>query len=138
MKRVNFSIPWPLTAGESRDLLQYLFQLALVSYLGFYLIENLKPGFVSDYFNLNIVLYVTIISGILASLWPAIAPAAREHRTGWKHYLGLLLVAVLAAIFVWYKIQTLGPWAKLIAPVSGLIVFGLGASLYLDAGDEQQ
>lgn len=138
MKRVTFSIPWPFTAVATRDLLAYVFQVALLSYLGFYLLENLQPGFVSNYFDLNIMLWSTIGSGLLTALWPAVVPEARKpRRLGWRQYVGLLLLALVTAGIVWYKIQSIGWLAKIIALLSGLIVFGLGLLVYLDDDTER-
>ncbi len=139
MNRVTFSIPWPFTAEESRDVLSYVFQIALLSYLGFYLIESLKPGFVTNYLDLNILLWSTVGSGLLTALWPAVVPAARKSGViSWKQYVGIVLLALVTAGIVWYKIQSIGWLATIIAPLSGLIVFGLGLLVYLDEDSDER
>ena len=44
------------------------FQVSLVTYLGLTLGETLRPGFVSNFFNLNYVLLVVLVSGVVMVL----------------------------------------------------------------------
>lgn len=134
MPRINFSIPWPFTAAETRELLSFAFQVSLVSYLGFYLIENLRPGFVTGYLNLNIFLWAAIVTGVLSTIWPMIVPEAKEEKPppNWKDYVWMILLSLGTVAVVWYKTSSIGWLVKVIAPLSGLIVLGLSLLIYFD------
>ena len=133
MKRVTFSIPWPFTATEFRELLSYAFQVALVTYLTLYLIESLKPGYVTSFYSLDNFLWVAVATGAISSLWPAVVVDAGHQRmftirdVVWIGMLGLGTVAV-----IWYKTQSLGYLGKVIAIIGGLIVIGLSLLAYYD------
>lgn len=132
--QVDFSFPWPFAPEETGDVLAWIFQVALVGYLGLSLIESGQPGFVRLYFNLNAWLYSTIAIGALASIWPMAVPEARRiHRhLDWKNLLWLLLIALVGVVIVWTKIGTKDWLSSVIAVLSGAIVFGLGLLIYIN------
>lgn len=137
MRRLTFTFPWPWSAEETRDLLSFAFQTALVTYLLLYFIESLKPGFVTNYFSLDTWLWAAIVTGVLSSVWPMVVSPAKKQkpRLRWRDYLWLALLAVGAAAVVYYKTQTIGWLSKIITPLAGLIVFGLSLLIYLDNDD---
>jgi hypothetical protein len=132
--RVDFSFPWPFTAEETRELLAWIFQVALLAYLGFSSIELFKTGFVSVYFNLNILLFVVIASGTLATLWPMVVPSARRGHPslGWGAYFWLSLITLSGAAVVWLTLRKIGWLGGVVSLISGVIIFGLGLLAYLD------
>ncbi len=132
--RVSFSFPWPFDSLETGELLTWLFQVALLSYLGFYLIESLRPGFVTYYFNLNILLYSTIVIGILTTVWPAAVSMTKGQKTSlrWDQLFWTSVIAAVGAALVWYKTQPLGRLSGPIAVLSGLTIFSLGLLVYTD------
>lgn len=140
MKRVTLSFPWPLSATETRELLSFAFQVALVSYLGFYLLESLKPGFVTFFYNLDSFLWVAIITGVLSSIWPALVPEAKKTPMPptWKDFAWMGLLALGTVTVVWYKTSSVGWLVNVIAPLSGLIVLGLSLLVYYDRDDDPE
>jgi len=132
MKKITFTIPWPLTADDTRELLSFAFQTALISYLGFTLLEQLFTGFVSNYINLNIILWVTVGCGALTAIWPMATVTAKPGKIGWKSIGWLVILAALAGWVVWYKIGALGNIRLPIAALSAIIVAGLGFLIYFD------
>jgi hypothetical protein len=140
MKRITFSIPWPFTGAETRELLSFAFQVSLVSYLGYYLIENIWPGFVTGYLNLNIFPWAAIITGVLSSVWPMIVPEAKKKPTKptGKDFAWMILLALGTVAVVWYKTSSIGWLVKVIAPLSGLIVLGLALLVYYDRDDNSE
>lgn len=140
MHRVNFSIPWPFTAVETRELLSFAFQVGLVTYLGLYLIESLSPGFVTSFYKLDTFLWIAIVTGVLSSIWPAIVPEAKKEPTKptWKDFVWMVLLALGTVAVVWYKTSSIGWLVKVIAPLSGLIVLGLSLLVYYDRDDDPE
>lgn len=133
MKRVMISFPWPLSAAATRELLSFMFATALLMYLALYLAESLWFGAVSQYYNLESFLWAAIVSGVFSSLWPVVASEANpKTRPGWKDYLRMLALAVVGGMIVFYKTQTLGWVAKVIALLSALIILGMSLLVYFD------
>lgn len=137
MRKVTLSFPWPLTTRETRELLSFAFQVSLMTYLGLYFLESLRPGFVTFFYNLDTFLWIAIIAGALSTLWPMVAAEAKTERPiGWKEYLWMGLLAIGTTVIVYDKTSTIGWLAKVIAPLSGLIVLGLSLLVYFDRDDD--
>jgi hypothetical protein len=133
MKRITFIISWPLSGIEVRELLSFAFQVALVSLLGLYLIESLRAGFIANFFNINIFLWAAIVTGVLSTMWPMVVPEAKvEEKPSWKDYIWMALLALGTMAIVWSKANSIGWLAKVIAPLSGIIVFSLCFLIYFD------
>ena len=133
MKKITFSIAWPLTGMDIRELLSFAFQVSLVSFLGFYLVESLRGGFIANYFNINIFLWAAIVTGVLSTVWPMVVPEAKvEKQPTWKDYVWMVLLALGTVALVWYKTSSIGWLVKVIAPLSGLVVLGLSLLVYFD------
>ena len=43
----------------------HVFQVSLISYLCFLIIDYLREGYISNFFNLNIILFICVVSGFL-------------------------------------------------------------------------
>lgn len=141
MKRVTLSFPWPFSAAATRELLSFVFQVSLVTYLGLYLIESLRPQFVTLFYSLDTFLWIAIVTGVLSSIWPAIVPEAKHRppeRLGWKDWSWMLLLAAGTVAVVYYKTSSIGWLVNVIAPLSGLIVLGLSLLVYFDRDDDPE
>lgn len=133
MNKITFSVAWPFSGAEIREILSFAFQVSLVAFLGFYLIENIRPGLVANFFNINIFLWAAIIFGVLSTLWPMVVPEAKVNKKlNWKDYVWIILLALGTVALVWYKTSSIGWLVKVIAPLSGLIVLGLSLLVYFD------
>lgn len=140
MKRVTFSIPWPLNGVETREVLAFAFQTSLVSYLGFFLIENIKPGFVTGYMDLNWWLWAAIITGIFSAIWPYVVPEAQQAKTQprWRDVVWMVLLALGTVAVMWYKLGSLGTIGKVIAGLSGAVVLCLSLLVWYDRDEPKQ
>ncbi len=133
MKKITFSVAWPFSSTEVRELLSFAFQVSLVAFLGFYLIENVRAGFVANFFNVNIFLWAAIVTGILSTVWPMVVPEALAGKQPtWKDYVWMVLLALGTVALVWYKISSIGWLVAVLAPLCGLIVLGLSLLVYFD------
>jgi len=137
MKRVTFSIPWPLTASETREIFAFGFQIALVTYLALYLIELLRTGYVSLYYRLDTFLWIVIIMALLSGVWPAITPDSRKVRdlSFRKDLIWIGLLSIGTATVFWFKLVSLGWLVKIVAPLCGFIVLVLSLWVYYDRDD---
>lgn len=140
MKRVTVSFPWPLTGIETRDILSFAFQTALVSYLGFFLIEDIKPGFVTGYMDLNQWLWAAVITGALSALWPHVVPEAQRTKSkpAWRDFVWMGLLAVGTVAVMWDKLSLLDTLGKIIAVLSGAIVFSLSWLVWYDRDEPSE
>ncbi len=140
MRRITVSFPWPLTGVETREVLSFAFQTSLVSYLGFFLIENIKPGFVTGYMDLNWWLWAAIITGVVSAVWPYVVPEAKREpvKIGWREYVWLGLIAAGTVAVMWYKLGSLGTIGKVIAGLSGAVVFSLALLVYYDRDEQSE
>lgn len=133
MKKITFSIPTLFSGTEARELLSFAFQVSLVSFMGFYLIESVRQGVIANFFNSNIFLWAAIVIGVLSTVWPMVVPEAKlEKKPSWKDYVWMVLLALGTVALVWYKTSSIGWLVKVIAPLSGLIVLGLSLLVYFD------
>ncbi len=85
-----------------RDVFPYV----LLIYLIFFLLENLFPGFVSNNFDLNIVLIVVLILGLLSAFSPT--PKEVEEPVNKTDYIMVGFLFFLAFIILWYKTKEMG------------------------------
>lgn len=139
MFRLNFSIPSPLSGSAIRDLLAFAFQTTLLSYLGFFLLENLKPGFVVEYLDLDWWLAATILTGLATAIWPHIVPETRiSRRLSWRDYFWSGLLGFVTMAVMWYKLESLKNIGLLIAVVSGVVVVGLSVLVWTDRDESKQ
>ncbi|MBI5467358.1 MAG: hypothetical protein HY975_04075 [Candidatus Kerfeldbacteria bacterium] len=138
MHRVKFSIPWPWAPDDTRELLTYAFQVALATYLLLLLLENIRPGFVSFFLSLNFFLWVTIITGILANLWPVIVPAARRASINWKDWLWIGALTLGTMLIVYVKLASLNGLGVALALLCGLVVLGVSLLVYYREDDDAQ
>jgi hypothetical protein len=133
MKRITFSFSWPISSEDIRELLAYIFQVAAISFFGFYFIEILRPGFVTTFIHINIFLWLAIIFAILTTIWPFFVLEARVKKNPkWRDYLWISFLTLVTVLVIWNKTSSNGRLAIILAPLSGLIVFGLSVLIYLE------
>ncbi len=107
-----------------------LFKVSLVSYLLFYTIEELWPTFISDYVDLNILLYTTIVAGVVHALIAKSEPGKSTHTdVSMRHYLLIASLSVIVALVLYFKMKQLGTLAFAIAFLSGVVTFFLSLLL---------
>src|SRR5688500_606934 len=125
-------------------LSQELFQFSLVTYLILLLTETIKEGFVSYFFNLNILLGVVLFSGIVMVLThderierlTKMIEDKKEQPSTWDgNYIGLVTLG--GAALVYYKTEELGALSVLITFITGVIIFLLSYLIMTDHSDAE-
>lgn len=99
------------------------FIIILVLYLALFLLENIFTGFVSNNFDLNLILVPLFILGILTAIFPQPESTPKVTKPTILDYLVVGGFTILTFIIVWYKLTDLGKISIFIAAGSSLIVF---------------
>jgi hypothetical protein len=101
-----------------------LFQFLLVTYLVLLLIETIQEGFVSYFFNLNILLVASILNGLVIVM----AYDEKLSKPSKSNKLNKILVTLLTiggAFLVFYKATTVETVAIVFALVTVLLLLSL-------------
>ena len=123
-----------LFKGQTAAAISNLFQVLLVTYLGLLLIEQLWTGFVSLYINLNYLLVIVIILGVL-DVFSEKQPMHRKMATK-KDYLFVLVLAVLGFFIIKIKTASLGWLSWVISIIAGILIFLLSILVLEDEEGE--
>lgn len=103
------------------------FQYSLVTYLILLLAETLKQGIVSFFFNLNILLGIVLISGVVMVLThnekldEKLKPEKKQKITA-KDIEYIIILASGGAILVHFKTQDLGSVSIIISVITAIII----------------
>jgi hypothetical protein len=105
-------------------LSEEFFQYSLITYLILLLAETLKEGFVSFFFNLNILLVVVLVSGVVMVLThnEHLEPEKTHHKIKTSDIEYTLVLATGGALLVYYKTKELGTIALVIAGLTAIII----------------
>src|SRR5436189_1317618 len=87
---------------EFRSLALHIFQVSLLSYFFFSLLESLSPGFVSSSISINDIFLIALVSGVTTIFWPAPLHFKSFLRKDLYIFAGLILVAGLV---IAYKVR---------------------------------
>lgn len=143
-------MPFPINKKEdfwwlTKEVVREVFQVSLIAYLVFYLIEDFKVGFITNYFNLNILLILTIISGIITVLLEEKETSfgegyeekvPEEEKIKKRDYIFIIILGIIAAIIIFFRIKSLGWLAPVISIISGIIIIMI--SILLLWGKEEK
>ncbi|MDD3887284.1 MAG: hypothetical protein PHN19_00725 [Patescibacteria group bacterium] len=107
---------------------QQIFGIFLIGYLFFFLLDQIFDNFVSNFINLNYILVVVIISGILLILFQGknndenISDKESKNYS-WKYSIVSFFLGLVAAIIIFIKIFDLGILLSLfISLISGVLI----------------
>ncbi len=113
-----------------------LFQISILSYLIFYLIETFLTGFVSDRLKLNVVLWVVLASGALTVVLQDRVPVPLEERRNQasrrRDWLFVAGTGLAAAGLLYLKLKDLGWLGLAVAFISGAIVVLVSRHFFSD------
>ena len=110
----------PIFKKNSAEIVNSLFQSLLVTYLILLLIEELQKGFVSIYLNLNYLLILVIIAGILDVF--SEQPKPKKEKVTKKDYALILFLGILGFAIIKYKTYALGWLSWLISAIAGILI----------------
>ena len=120
-----------------KSIIEEIFRVSLISYLLFYLIDDFRKGFISDYFNLNILLGFTIISGIITVAWQKEEKERKIPKIQKKDYIFIVILGLISAGLIYYRIKEIGKLAYLISAISGIIIILISILLLKEPMEEE-
>lgn len=109
-----------LFKGHTASLVSHLFQTLLVTYLLLLLTEQIWIGIVSTYLNLNYLLIVVIISGIL-DVFSEQSFIHNKKPTKLDH-LFIYSLGIVGFIIIKFKTEQLGGLSWLISIIAGILI----------------
>lgn len=111
------------------EIITNIFQSLLVTYLLLLLLEEVFPGFVSNYLNINYLLVIVIILGIVEVFYgkeQKQKPATKKDK-----YLTYVL-GVLGFIILKFKTVDLNVLSWIISIIGGILIILLGLLILED------
>lgn len=121
--------------GNTAEIINYIFQALLISYLILLLIEQIWIGSVSLYMNINYLLIAVIIIGILDVFSEHETP--KKEKIKWWDYLFVSALGILGFIIIKFKTGELGWLSWLISIIAGILIILLSL-LVLDDDEEDK
>jgi len=105
--------------GNKAEIINHLFQTILITYLLLLLIEQIWQGFVSTYLNLNYLLILTIILGILDVFSEH---KKVEQKTKKRDILLIYALGILGFIIIKFKTADLNYLSWIISIIAGILI----------------
>jgi uncharacterized membrane protein len=109
-----------LIKGQFAELVNYLFQTLLVTYLVLLLIEQIWSGIVSVYLNLNYLLVGVIVIGIIDVF--SEHTEKRQDQVTKKDYIFIAVLGILGFVIIKYKTASLGWLSWVISIIAGILI----------------
>ncbi|GEM_PF-3113647 len=112
-----------------REIITEIFKASFLSYMFFYLLENLKDGLVTNYFNLNILLWTSFITAILSILFRnGEQTVVRVSLKIWDVFL-FVFFGLLIGSLVYVKLREISKLALVISPIAAVVVILISLTL---------
>jgi len=103
------------------EIINTAFQSLLVLYLILLLAEQIWPNSVSWYLNLNYLLIIVIIAGILSIFTEQKKP--KKEKITKKDYIYISILSIAGFIIIFIKTQELGWLSYAISIIAGILIF---------------
>lgn len=101
------------------ELINHVFQTLLVTYLILLLLEQIWKGFVSTYLNINYLLILVILAGILDVFTEH--KETKEPATK-KDYILIYFLGILGTIIIKFKTASLDWLSWVISIIAGILI----------------
>ena len=114
-----------------RDVNQDIFGVSLSLYLIFVLLETIKEGFVSFFFNINYLLVIVLASGVITVLTGEEKAEEKPivQKPAFKDFAIVIGFGILGTVLVWYQTARAGEIAYLLSITSGVLIVLLSVLL---------
>ena len=118
-----------------RECSKLILKASLLTYFILYLIESIDAGFVTNYFNLNIILVTAIISGGISIILKKVETGLESIRVSILDYLLAIIFGLFSGVMLYRQVQGMGRFALIISVASGLIICLLMITLLKEEQD---
>lgn len=122
--------------GNTAHIIHHLFQTLLVTYLILLLIEQVSTGFVSTYLNLNYLLILVIISGILSVF--SEPDKIKHEKPKLKDYIYIAGLSIAGFIIIKFKTVELGWLSWAVSIIAGILIALLSILILEDDEKEEK
>lgn len=122
--------------GKTAVIINHLFQVLLVTYLILLLAEELWTGSVSNYLNINYLLAMVILLGVL-DVFSEHIPKPYKSPTK-KDYGFIIMLAFLGFIIIKFKTSALGWLSWFISIIAGVLIALLSILVLEDKDNEME
>lgn len=109
-----------------------LFKMSLITYLVIYLINVLTNTNIKYYFDLNSLLYIAIITGVLSTFLKTEDVKEFQKNSNKKIVIISGISSIVAAGMIYFRINEIGKLSYLISITVLLIVFIITYNLQID------
>ena len=107
-----------------------LFSTLLITYLLLLLAETIREGTVSAFMDMNYLLIIVIVTGVISVLTQKEEEKPEKVKLTGKDYIYIVILGVIGAAIVWYKIQDIGKLSYLISIIAGVLIILLSTLLF--------
>jgi hypothetical protein len=110
------------------------FQFSLITYLILLFTESLKKGFVSFFFNPNIILAIVLISGVIMVITDnqALHHPSHRKRISFSEKIYLSLLTLGSMVLVYATISVLGVLAIVVTLIIGILIGLLSLLFFME------
>jgi len=122
----------PIFKGHNAELVNYIFQTLLVTYLVLLLAEQIWPTSVSDYVNLNYFLIIVTVSGILDVF---AEHEVKKEKIKKRDHIFIIVLGIAGFLIIKFKTGELGWLSWVISIIAGILIVLL--SLLILEEDEE-
>ncbi|MFA6098529.1 MAG: hypothetical protein WCV50_00165 [Patescibacteria group bacterium] len=100
-----------------------IFKVSFLGFLIFYAMDLMAPGFVSNFININIFIYISLISGAVTLFFEK--ENHLESTSGFKkiNYAIFLLPAIVSGLIVYWLTKDIGKMSYIVSIASGLFTY---------------
>ncbi len=125
----------PLFKDHNAALVNHIFQILLVTYLILLLIEQIWAGVVSVYLNLNYLLILVIVAGILDVF--SENPVRKKEEIKKKDYWLIVGLGILGFAIIKFKTVSLGWLSWVISIIAGILIILLSLLVLEDDENDE-
>jgi hypothetical protein len=113
-----------------------LFRYSLITYILLLIGETIKEGFVTFFLNLNYLLAIVLISGLLMAIFSPEWIKKRHKKFTERDNQWILLFCIGGGFLVYYKTKELGDLALIYSLFTVILLFFLTTVIPHDSADE--
>lgn len=121
----------------AQEVIAEIFKVSLLLYLFFFLIEYFKSGFISVFFNMNVLLGIILISGFLAMVDAPTHDNPTPQPLGKRGIFMAAAIMVVTALVTYYSVRSLGKFTLVIVPLVSIVSVLIGW-LFLTSDDTKK